>query len=71
MNTLPRTSHLVGMDPKQPYPYTLEHVCVEPEAFERLRAAAKPADATLNDVLLGGLHQAVFKRLAEAAAPTR
>jgi NRPS condensation-like uncharacterized protein len=62
---IPGQSLIAG--PFQTAPLFIEHVSLEPPEFERIRAAAKRSNATLNDVLLATLYRIVFERLKSTA----
>jgi NRPS condensation-like uncharacterized protein len=63
---IPGPSLITG--PFQTTPLFIEHVNLEPPEFERIRAAATHANATLNDVLLTALYRVVFEQLGPAAS---
>ncbi|HTP08691.1 MAG TPA: hypothetical protein VMP08_10595, partial [Anaerolineae bacterium] len=63
---IPGPSLIAG--PFQSAPLFIEHARLEPAEFEHIRAVAKRADATLNDVLLAALYRVVFDQPMPVAA---
>lgn len=60
--SLPRPGRALIAGPFDAQPTFIEHVSLAPPEYERLRAAAKRAGATINDVLLAALYRAVWQR---------
>ena len=65
---VPRPGPTLIAGPFQSQPLFIEHACLDPEQFAKVRRASKNLGATLNDALLAAVFRAAFDALQNGAA---